>query len=309
MIKTTFVLFGILALVFVSGCVDETGSNKQGVDITKKATPDNGIDKEKCIAEFASNGRSLSTSEINSFTSTTETLIQENVDISIKELNTIFGIDSSVHSLELELVVSDMLECDVDLHVYDEGGRHTGFSYLKNSNEYLIPSSSYTGREAWIERININNTDRGQHNYRVVTRTIAVPKHGTLIKVSLTKIPERPAILRAIPLQTRDKVSRGENGGIIVEFEEYGNQKPIYNISIFAEPLVDESGNEIELPLNVQEADKLDPGRYLSVRGDINVSDDAAPGIYYGQIYATSSAGCVSIPIYLEVLEKSKEGL
>jgi len=257
-------------------------------------------------AELSAEGHLINSTYYESMVSTTSTLISGTLNNSITELNASFSINSTIYSCTLELTFGDLYS-DADLHVYDELGRHTGFSYLKDVAETQIPDSTYTGREAYKEYIFINNSDGGNHTYTVVVRAIEVPLEGLNTKVYLTKVPRRPATLGIFPIEDYRIIFDEGNATFVIEIVEYGGQQPIFNVSINHTSFIRDNEtiiNKSSITLNNYSINILNPRESKFITVKVQVLPNTSYGFYIGEISAFShGVGTVKLPLYLEVLQ------
>jgi hypothetical protein len=85
---------------------------------------------------------------------------------------------------------------DLDLHIYDASGQHTGVDYQTGKIEFGIPGSSYSGNTRNPETISI--TEPGAQEFKVEVVAVTTERAESFSVLAVSEI-EHAATLTATP--------------------------------------------------------------------------------------------------------------
>ena len=132
----------------------------------------------------------------------------------------------------------------IDLHVYDEAGRHIGYDPITDSDEIQIPSGTYTGSDSNPEIITIplaaSKTFTISVNATQFASSSPIP-----VEVYAIETPVRPAVLGISPAESHLFISPGETKNITIQLAEVGEQVDIEDVTIIIHNFTDMYGNMI----------------------------------------------------------------
>ena len=132
----------------------------------------------------------------------------------------------------------------IDLHVYDEVGRHVGYDPITDSDEIQIPSGTYTGSDSNPEIVTIplaaSKTFTIGANATQFTSSSPTP-----VEIYAIETPVRPAVLGISPVELYPFISLGESKNITMQLAEVGKQVDIEDVTITPHEFTDVYGNSM----------------------------------------------------------------
>lgn len=235
------------------------------------------------------------------------------IDAEIDPVNytasTVISVDENKHSLDLMMFCESGPE--VDLHIYDEEGRHVGYNVLTGGEDIQKQDVYYSGREANPERIIINNLYR--ENLTVLVELVSpISPDKVPVRVYLLETPKRPAVMATLPGMISETVSPGEKINLTSYIGEAGKQKEIIDVKVNITDLVynyagsnspSMNGTDsLEFTQDNTEFEAIQAGQTKSVVFSSKIPEDARVGRYTGTITVESSnAGTVLVPVEIFV--------
>jgi len=197
----------------------------------------------------------------------------------------------------------------LNLHVYDELGRHVGYFTATDSDQVQIPNATYTGNLSNPEIIFIPYA--AGKNYTIkVDATQFTSSSPIPVEVYAIETPIRPAVLGISPVELYPFMSPGETKNITMQIAEVGQQVDIENIVVIPHGFIDKYGNtlpEVTISLSQNNFD-IGAGNTTDLVITLNVPDNIIlPDIpetrYEGNItIQTSNAGTINATLHLLIL-------
>ena len=185
---------------------------------------------------------------------------------------------------------------DLDLHLYDEQGRHVGVNYQTGEIENEIPGATYSGPDArneWIEIINPQG-----RTYTVGVVGVEVSDIESFVVLS-TETPRVNPVMTFCPSTIEIDGYRGDIINTTVLLREITGMGSLTNVTVEATYLTMEGSNAQISSSYVQ----LEP-RIIEILGSgdakqislcVTIPENALPGKYVGKIIATGETENESI--------------
>jgi hypothetical protein len=198
----------------------------------------------------------------------------------------------------------------LNLHVYDELGRHVGYFPATDSDQIQIPNATYTGNISNPEIILVPNA--ASKNYTIkVDATQFTTSSPIPVEVYAIETPIRPAVLGISPVVLYPFISPGETENITMQLAEVGQQEEIEGVTILPHNFTDIFGNTIPDVTAIVSQSNFDicAGNTTYLTITINVPKNITlPDIpetrYTGNItIETINAGNINSSIHLLVLD------
>ena len=197
----------------------------------------------------------------------------------------------------------------LNLHVYDELGRHIGYFPVTDSDQIQIPNATYTGNVSNPEIILI--PDAASKNYTIkVGATQFTSSSPIPVEVYAIETPVRPAVLGISPVELYPFTSPGETKNITMQLAEVGKQVDIKDVTISPHGFTDKFGNTLYMTVVLSQNNfDISAGNTTFLTITINVPKnitlpDVPETRYTGNItIETLNAGTINSTIHLLVLE------
>jgi hypothetical protein len=180
---------------------------------------------------------------------------------------------------------------DLDLGLYDSAGNHVGINYETGEFENEIPNASVSGPDdgAGSEWITVDELTGGE---TFDTELVAIETSGEADTYSITETtgPEIPATLDLAESRLRVAVLPGEQRTRTVGLSEIGGSQGFETVSLDVSSLEDD-GTVLGATVEFSDNDfTLDPAGTQSVSITVSVPDDAASGVYTGDLSVSGTA-------------------
>jgi len=211
---------------------------------------------------------------------------------------------------DITFIMTSIPGSHLNLHIYDELGRHIGYFPINDSDQIQIPNATYNGNNSNPEIILIPNA--ASKNFTIkVDATQFTSSSPIPVEVYAIETPIRPAVFGISPVELYPFTSIGDEKNITLQLAEVGQQVGIEGITIQAHDFVDKFGNPIPDITTTFSQNNFDigAGNMTPVTISINVSKEITlPDIpetrYTGNITIESlNAGTINCTIHLLVLD------
>jgi hypothetical protein len=198
----------------------------------------------------------------------------------------------------------------LNLHAYDEVGRHVGYFPVTDSDQVQIPNATYTGNISNPEIIMIPNAS--SKNYTIkVDATQFTSSSPTPVEVYAIETPVRPAVLGISPVELYPFISPGETKNITMQLAEVGKQVDIEGVTITPHGFTDIYENSMpNVTISISPNNfNIDKGIITFVNLNLNASENVTlPSVpetrYTGNITInTSNAGEINATLSVLILE------
>jgi len=198
----------------------------------------------------------------------------------------------------------------IDLHVYDEVGRHVGYDPITDSDEIQIPSGTYTGSDSNPEIVTIplaaSKTFTISANATQFTSSSPTP-----VEIYAIETPVRPAVLGISPVELYPFISPGESKNITMQLAEVGKQVDIEDVTITPHEFTDVYGNSMSnVTISISPNNfNIDKGAETFINLNLNASESIIfPSVpetrYTGNITInTSNAGEINATLSVLILD------
>ena len=184
---------------------------------------------------------------------------------------------------------------DLDLHLYDERGRHVGVNYQTGEIENEIPGATYSGPDARNEWIEIINPQGRTYTVRVVG--VEVSDIESFVVLS-TETPRVNPVMTFIPSTIEIDGYRGDIINTTILLREITGIGSLTNVTVEVTYLTMESNNA-QIPSSYVQLEPrildLGSGDAKQISLCITIPDNALPGKYVGKIIATGETENESI--------------
>ncbi|RKY40413.1 MAG: hypothetical protein DRP85_08615 [Candidatus Makaraimicrobium thalassicum] len=234
------------------------------------------------------------------------------IDINIDPVNdsTQVRYVSNASITDVTFLMATIPGSHLNLHVYDELGRHVGYFPVTDSDQIQIPNATYTGNISNPEIILI--PDAASKNYTIKIDTTQFTSSSPIpVEVYAIETPVRPAVLGISPVELYPFTSPGETKNITIQLAEVGKQVEIKDVTILQHDFADKFGNPVPDVMATLSQNNFDigAGNTTSLTITINVPEnitlpDVPETRYTGNItIETLNAGTINFTIHLLVLE------
>jgi len=227
-------------------------------------------------------------------------ILSDNLTSNNSVISKTFTTRQNTSSLELDMISS--FGTPVDLHVYDEKGRHVGYNILTDSEETEFPAI-YRGRFQNPEQIIIPNA--GNKTFTIqVNLTYSDYPTTTQITVYALETPERPAILTVSSMDIIMLTNHNQTVPIDLFVAESGGQHPIHTVNA---TIMNITKDGIELPLlspQKIEIGDLSAGSAGNATFILDVPGSIPDGNYTGIINVDSEIGPYPVKLTIHVTSK-----
>lgn len=135
-------------------------------------------------------------------------------------------------------------DATLNLHIYDERGRHVGYEPADDADVVEIPSADYTGSDSTQEVVTIDDAAGAYGIEAEATRfvtTDAVP-----VSVYAVEIPQREAILGVSPTTAGTVLEPGSSETVTVTLSETGGQSSIEVTDVSLDAFETDDGTQLE---------------------------------------------------------------
>lgn len=194
---------------------------------------------------------------------------------------------------------------DLDLHVYDDTGRHVGVDYMTRQVEVGIPGATYSGPTSIPEIIAL---PPGGRNYRVVVVANSTDPVGEAFSVSIAELEPSPAVPQVVPDEIVLQAAPGATLVAGIGLQELAGTVGLDILQVWVSDLVSSEGVIPHGNCRVElTSTSVPPGGMVGIGLAIDVGRDNRPGLYSGemQVRVRSAGGTVAadlaIPIKLSV--------
>jgi beta propeller repeat protein len=234
------------------------------------------------------------------------------IDISLDPINdsTQVRYASNASITDVTFLMATIPGSHLNLHVYDELGRHVGYFPVTDSDQIQIPNATYTGNISNPEIILI--PDAAGKNYTIkVDATQFTSSSPIPVEVYAIETPVRPAVLGISPVELYPFTSPGETKNITMQLAEVGKQVDIEDVTILQHDFTDKFGNPVPEVTATFSQNNFDIGAgnttYLTITINVpkNITlPDLPETRYSGNItIETLNAGSLDSTIHLLVLD------
>jgi hypothetical protein len=189
---------------------------------------------------------------------------------------------------------------DLDLHIYDASGQHTGVDYQTGKIEFGIPGSSYSGNTRNPETISI--TEPGAQEFKVEVVAVTTERAESFSVLAVSEI-EHAATLTATPPELRVNLGGSDStcrGALTIVEMGRQNGAEILNWSIS-----DFVGSRQTLPTSCFSiffpAANISPGASLTGEYSFHLATQAAPDTFRGALSIKYENASLVIPVTLVV--------
>ncbi|MBU4222890.1 MAG: carboxypeptidase regulatory-like domain-containing protein [Euryarchaeota archaeon] len=230
-------------------------------------------------------------------------IISDNLTSNNPFISKTFTTQQNTSSLELDMISS--FGTPVDLHVYDEKGRHVGYNIITDTEDTEFPAI-YRGRFQNPEQIIIPNAANKTFTVQVSLTYSNYPT-TTQVTVHALETPKRPAILTVSTTDIIEHTRHNRTLPINLFVAESGGQHPIHDVNATISNI---TMNGIELPLLSSqkiEIGDLPAGSIGNSTFVLNIPSDVSDGSYTGIINVDSEIG--SYPVNVNIYVSSKPDL
>jgi len=196
--------------------------------------------------------------------------------------------------------VLNYLGSDVDLHVYDDLGRHVGMNYLTSEIDLEIPGAEFFDDSSRSEGIYVPGA--GGQTLTISARGIVLID-SEYINISSFIVREHPAMLGVVEPEIYVEGVSADSIFFLLRVKEVGGQNSVTDINVQSHHLQDSLAHIIpdtSISFTVS-ATELDPGQTLIIPGTVEVPAEAELGDYSGPITITSSTGSLSLSLHVRV--------
>jgi hypothetical protein len=204
--------------------------------------------------------------------------------------------DSYLFTPRQDMVVSDILlewpGSDLDLHVYDEQGRHVGVNYATGDVECDIPGAIYSGPSARPEWVRLPNAAVGACQLRVVANE--AQEGGEPYSLIVFETPARPAFLNVSPhtLTNICDVSYATSASFVLAVSEMGGQQMLESLSAQVTDLVSPNAVIPASAFTIRfSSNNVQAGGTEMLSLDISTIQYFPVGVYTGQVTVTATSG------------------
>lgn len=176
---------------------------------------------------------------------------------------------------------------DLDLHLYDAQGRHTGLNYATGRLDEQIPGTRHSGPSGTAEYIELQPQAGQSYTAQVVAISAAGSQGYAGV---LAEVPARPAWLDVTPwveIVTEDPVV-----GFVISLHEYGGHSSLEDLRATPSSLTGPAGVIPASRMQVALPDRLAAGAISQATATIEVPANIEPGRYSGSLtfYGRDSA-------------------
>lgn len=189
---------------------------------------------------------------------------------------------------------------ELDLHIYDNMGRHTGFNYTTGEVDSEIPYSTYTGSSTLPEIITIDRS-AGQ-TYTVGVRGVSTDGYEPFY-VSAIETPERPGTMDVLPFNAHFVGIPGDTSDELIPIAEIGGHHHVIGVQPIPSELVGSTYTIPSSDFSFEMSTNIIPaGGNLLVPMHIAIPVGAPSGEYTGNLQVNSTnGGSEQVPITLRV--------
>lgn len=195
-----------------------------------------------------------------------------------------------------DTVVSDIVlewgGSDLDLHVYDDLGRHVGVNYSTGAIETNIPGAIYSGPSARPEWIRLPNRVFSTCQLWVVGTETG--EGGEPYSLLVFETPSRPALLSVSPRNITNSFdpSLTTSASIALRVSELGGQQMLENLSAQVTDLVSRDGVIPAEAVKIRfSSNGVSPGGTEVLNLIVDGIQQYQSGVYTGQVTVIASSG------------------
>jgi outer membrane protein assembly factor BamB len=195
----------------------------------------------------------------------------------------------------LTVTMATLPAVDVDLRVANAAGRVSGVDPTTNRDVGSIPNSTYTGSEAAIERITIDNASNRTLSISTVANAYRSDQ-PVPVQVSVRETPERPAMLGVAPQITFVEARPNETVNATLRVGEVGDQRRLSDVTTSVSPLRNGAGNQLNARVSGPSADVIGAGNESTAFLHVDVPssltdrlDNGTPTRFSGRVHLTAS--------------------
>jgi len=135
-------------------------------------------------------------------------------------------------------------DADLNLHVYDEAGRHVGYDPDDDTDVVEIPNTEYNGHESTVEIVSIDEATGG---YDVEVEAVRfIDDEMVPVSVATVDIPQRDAILGVSPAVAGTILEPDATATTQIEVSETGNQQDITVTDVSMDEFETQDGDPLE---------------------------------------------------------------
>ena len=242
----------------------------------------------------------LTMDNLSKFTPSISKIISEEINSSNPKIIKEFTINNNITTLTLEM--NTFLGAPIDLHLYDEFGRHVGYNVITDNDDIEFPAT-YSGRLKNPERIVIPNAGNKTFTLQVGL-TFSDYSPSSLVTVYAIETPERPSILSVSSMDIMMLTGHNKIVPIDLFIAESGGQHPIHNVNA---TITNITKDGIELPLLSPQ--KIEVGDISAGSADnatfiLDIPGSIPDGNYTGIINVDSEIGPYPVKLTIQVTSK-----
>ena len=199
----------------------------------------------------------------------------------------------------------------LNLHAYDEIGRHVGYFSVTDSDQVQIINATYTGNISNPEVITI--PDASSKNYTIkVDATQFTSSSPTPVEVYAIETPARLAVLGISPVEIYPFISPGETKNLTIQLAEVGKQVDIEDVTIILHNFTDIYGNvmpNVTISVLPNDFNNISAGTEtyftITLNASENVKLPTVPETRYSGNFTidTSNAGEINATLHVLILD------
>ncbi|MDP2212118.1 MAG: S-layer homology domain-containing protein [Candidatus Aquicultor sp.] len=178
-----------------------------------------------------------SSSELSVFSSNIKNPLAVGKSIALGESTTETFTASNLAE-DVYFILTQPQDADIDLHLFDEEGNHTGINYSSEETETAVPFSTYSGRRGEVEFIRVSGA--AGKTFGVSIRGTEVPE-GTTFDLYAIEVPKTEALMVTYPLDITVPISDAID--IPIEVKEAGTHASLEDVSLSATDAISPSGS------------------------------------------------------------------
>jgi len=196
---------------------------------------------------------------------------------------------------------------DINLHVYDESGRHVGFDVYEGMDVVEIPGSLYSGSELFQQIVQVPVDGRQNFTVKAELTEILTDEPKPVI-VSAIETPKRPAIIALTKDSVKELITPAKSNEILITLAEVGGQENIKDLEITASDIISLSGAKLEAELTEEKFDlNKSSGKVLKIYFNVSDIEKLSSGktSFKDTIIIKVPGICnIEIPVELSVIKK-----
>ncbi|MCA9969690.1 MAG: Ig-like domain-containing protein, partial [Anaerolineales bacterium] len=184
---------------------------------------------------------------------------------------------------------------NLDLHVYDDLGRHVGHDYAAGATETQIAGAAYSGADAPLEWVALAPADGRTYHVKVFAQNAGLNAPFVLARHERGHLPA----LLDVPLTALQLDGSQMPAAFAIPIREVGRSTPLASLHAAASDLVSSSGAVIPAAAVTWDAlpGVLWPGQALLLGGAVNPGTPLADGVYRGTFTISAVDAFTAVPL------------